>query len=312
MQRFKNILLVIQSHTPELAALSRALSLARNNGASLTVIDIVKAIPDDFPTSTVRLTTDKLQQLLIHSRREELERALESATTEADRPPVCVLAGTPFLEIIRAVLHNHYDLVMKAAELPGGRREQLFGSTDMHLMRKCPCPVWIIKPAQRKRFARVLASVDLEPLDESGTLNSDILRLALSVAQSEHSELHIVHAWNLFGEHMLRGWRADTDINRALRQTRAFYKQQLDRLLDQFDFQDVTLRTHLLKGIPEKVLPALATREQVELIVMGTVARTGIPGLLIGNTAEKVLAEVDCSVLTVKPAGFRTPVRPAG
>jgi len=41
---------------------------------------------------------------------------------------------------------------------------------------------------------------------------------------------------------------------------------------------------------------------------MGTVARTGMPGLLIGNTAEGVLNEIDYSVLAVKPPGFVTPV----
>jgi nucleotide-binding universal stress UspA family protein len=41
---------------------------------------------------------------------------------------------------------------------------------------------------------------------------------------------------------------------------------------------------------------------------MGTVCRTGVTGFLIGNTAEKVLNNVDCSVLTVKPEGFVTPV----
>jgi len=42
---------------------------------------------------------------------------------------------------------------------------------------------------------------------------------------------------------------------------------------------------------------------------MGTLSRTGISGLLIGNTAEKVLRQVDCSVLIVKPDGFITPVK---
>jgi universal stress protein E len=42
---------------------------------------------------------------------------------------------------------------------------------------------------------------------------------------------------------------------------------------------------------------------------MGTVSRAGIAGLLIGNTAEKVLPQVDCSMLTVKPEGFVTPVK---
>lgn len=59
---------------------------------------------------------------------------------------------------------------------------------------------------------------------------------------------------------------------------------------------------------PGEVIPALARKKRVELIVMGTVARTGIPGFFIGNAAEKTLAEVDCSVLAVKPKAFSTPI----
>jgi universal stress protein E len=48
-----------------------------------------------------------------------------------------------------------------------------------------------------------------------------------------------------------------------------------------------------------------------DLVVMGTVSRTGVPGLLIGNTAEKLLDRLDCSLLAVKPQGFRSPVEAA-
>ena len=44
------------------------------------------------------------------------------------------------------------------------------------------------------------------------------------------------------------------------------------------------------------------------MLVMGTVGRSGIPGLIIGNTAEKVITSIDCSVLAVKPEHFVTPV----
>ena len=57
------------------------------------------------------------------------------------------------------------------------------------------------------------------------------------------------------------------------------------------------------------MIPELAAKLEVGLIVMGTVSRTGVDGLLIGNTAEKILRQVDCSVLAVKPDGFITPVR---
>ena len=46
----------------------------------------------------------------------------------------------------------------------------------------------------------------------------------------------------------------------------------------------------------------------IDLLVMGTVARSGIPGLVIGNTAERLLPQVPCSLLAVKPAGFESPV----
>lgn len=75
-----------------------------------------------------------------------------------------VLVGTPFLEIIREVLRSRHDLVVKAAE--GGRRALLFGNTDLHLLRKCPCPVWIDNPGHHARYARILAAVDPDPFDE--------------------------------------------------------------------------------------------------------------------------------------------------
>jgi len=55
----------------------------------------------------------------------------------------------------------------------------------------------------------------------------------------------------------------------------------------------------------------LADRLKVDLIALGTVGRSGVEGLLLGNTAENVLAESDCDILAVKPAGFVSPISPA-
>ena len=58
-----------------------------------------------------------------------------------------------------------------------------------------------------------------------------------------------------------------------------------------------------------RLIPTLTKDMRIELILMGTVSRTGIAGFFIGNTAERVLQQEDCSVLTVKPAGFVTTVK---
>jgi universal stress protein E len=63
-----------------------------------------------------------------------------------------------------------------------------------------------------------------------------------------------------------------------------------------------------LEGDASDLVPRLAVEKGIDVIVMGTVCRAGVPGLFIGNTAERVLRQVSCSVLTVKPEGFVSPV----
>lgn len=63
------------------------------------------------------------------------------------------------------------------------------------------------------------------------------------------------------------------------------------------------------RGEPEDVIPEFVVAHGIDLVIMGTVARSGIAGLLVGNTAERVLRKLPCSVLAVKPDGFVSPVR---
>ena len=86
-------------------------------------------------------------------------------------------------------------------------------------------------------------------------------------------------------------------------------RKALGRLLAPFDFSLDDRRVHMLNGDPGQVIPRLVAKEKIDLLVMGTIARTGVPGLLIGNTAERMLQAVDCSVLAIKPRDFVSPVR---
>ena len=42
---------------------------------------------------------------------------------------------------------------------------------------------------------------------------------------------------------------------------------------------------------------------------LGAISRTGIKRLLIGNTAERVIDDLNCDVLVVKPQDFASHVR---
>ena len=311
MQRFKNILLIDDVGVERKTALERAVTLARRNQAQLTVVGIVEALPRELRMITVLNPAD-LQEMVIEERREQLEHLISSIKHEDLQVTAKVLFGTAFLEIIREVLRNKHDLVMMNATGKGRLNETLFGSTEMHLMRKCPCPVWVTKSTESGQYDRILAAVDPDPSDHEKTaLNSKIMELATSLAHLERSELHIIYVWAFKFESLLRARRGlsphEVDQVRAtLSETR---EQWMNELLEKYPLKDLEYQVHLLKGEPEKLIPELAKEKRIEVIVMGTVCRTGVEGFLIGNTAEKVLHQVDCSVLTVKPDGFVTPVK---
>ena len=69
------------------------------------------------------------------------------------------------------------------------------------------------------------------------------------------------------------------------------------------------LRTHSLRGEARDIIPEKVAELGVDILVMGSIARTGIPGFIIGNTAEDVLNRVECSVMIVKPPGYVSPVK---
>lgn len=300
MKRFKKILYL---NEPGLALKSipkRVLKLARNNGARLTLCDVV----EEMPRSLVNL-----EKTFKDLRRKQLMSLLEGADVDDLDIKTKVLSGTTFIEVIKEVARGKHDLLIKSTE--GSMLGRLFGSTDMHLMRKCPCPVWIIKSAKKKKYTRILAAVDPSPeVPANAELNKMILELSSSLAEQEGSELHVVHSWFVQNENLLRSTRAmkKSEINKIVRDSKNAHEAWLEELLEAHQLEDKA-QIHLLKGEPGLVIPELADEKKVELIVMGTVARTGIPGFFIGNTAEKILGAVDCSVLTIKPKEFSTPVK---
>ena len=312
MKRFKNILFVSDNHEVEQEAFERATQLALRNEAKLTVVSLVKVSALDALIDHKTVSLGDLQQRLISERSTELEDAI--AALEYDNLDVSskVLWGGGFVEITQEVLHNEHDLLIKAAESWAGTNTTWFGSSDLHLMRKCPCPVWIVKPTREHRYKRILAAVDTNPIGEDqDKLNHLIMDLATSIAEKEDSKLHVVHAWELQGD----DWKAarasfsDKEIRTIKQGVREEHEAAFNTLLVDYEKKPIRMTSHLIDGRAGMVIPEQARRHEVGLIVMGTVARTGLPGFIIGNTAENVLNQVGCSVLTVKPQGFVTPVK---
>jgi nucleotide-binding universal stress UspA family protein len=306
MKPVKNISLVFEC---DQATLQRAVTLAKDRGARLTIVYPVRDIPDAQTRVTVGRKAIDVRTLVFQEEKSRLKQVAKSAREAGIRPATRFLIGEPFLEIIRDVIEQRRDLVIMTAEGKGGLKERLFGSTSRHLIRKCPAPVLVMKPGRRTRFHNILAAVDPEVTgDARDTLNGAILELASWLSARDDAQLHIAHAWTLFGESLYRGHGGvpAVEVNRLVQEEAGKRRRDVEALARRYAAS--SYRLHLPKGDPATVIPRLVRSHEIDLLVMGTVCRTGIPGFIIGNTAEKVLDTVDCSVLTVKPVGFVSPV----
>ena len=308
MKRFKNILYVADQPGTESPSFSRALELAQANHARLTVMDVVEPI-DWSADNEARFGTD-LTTILHDRRLSELEAMTAPCSLEGTMIHTKVAVGTPFLEVIRAVLRNGFDLVIKNAEAPRGFTQKPLGPNDQHLIRKCPCPVWIDRADRPRPYRKIIAAVD--PLSDAGTpLDHLIMDLANSFVAWEGAQIHVVHAWWLPGESVLRGGRAnisERQMANLLETERERHATALQALLAHYELSLESPNVHFAKSSPTPLIAGTAQKLPGDLIVMGTAGRTGIPGFFIGNTAESILQSTDIPVLTVKPAGFQTPV----
>lgn len=319
---FKNILVVCTQTDSDAVTLRRAGALAESLGARLTVVAVAQPLGVLGEAARFSsLTREDIERAMIKEIRDGVT-ALVADTLPGLSPAIEIRIGKPFVEIIRYVLANDCDLVIKSAEDLDGSGRRLFASADQHLMRKCPCPVWLQRSVkdndegnERKGDGRalVLAAVDVDPFakdhQEAWTsLNLRILETAVAVAAFEKATLRVVHAWEAPAEDMIRRWAGPAaEVSNYVNAVETQSRKALDALLRK-GAPSVAAAPQLLRGAARRVIAPYAARIGASCLVMGTIGRTGAPGVIIGNTAEDILNSVECSVVAIKPPDYVSPV----
>ena len=320
MKRFKNILFVADSELKGGDAFERAVMLAENNQAQLTIVSILDELPMWTGEDMQVISMLELQDTIMKKRQQQL-KALVSSIEKKISVSTKVLTGVAFLVLVREVLSQKFDLLIKTAE-EEGFMDRIFTSSDMHLLRKCPCPVWLIKSSGTGPYKKIMAAIDFDPFNnkaEDDELNQRILEMSTALVLADFSELHIIHVWDAYGESSMRSgfaYQPEAYVDAYVERIRVRHQQLLDKLVADFvaeEGREVTEHlkpeVHMVKGIAKDMIPDTVKEQEIDLIIMGTVGRTGIPGFIMGNTAETVINRIDCSVLAIKPNGFVTPVR---
>jgi universal stress protein E len=311
MRSVRTILVAIKDPMARsLPAVEKAAQLARACHAKLELFHAM-ATPVYIDAVTPGLSAAEVRR----RHRDHFNARLDFIAERLRKEKVRVTTSTawdypPHEAIVRQAVRTKADLIV--AECHAGRRiaPLLLRLTDWELLKHSPVPVLLVKNRKRYERAVLLAAVDPTHANAKPTqLDDEILKAAVAMRRALHGSLHAVHAFvpvpadatpaELLNEHATERLEARARAKARVRLDKALGKIRLARS-----------HRHLAGEHPEHAIPRLARKIRSDIVVMGAVSRSGLRRLLIGNTAERIVDDLGCDVLVVKPRGFTSRVKP--
>jgi len=299
MLDINHILVVLDQNDSEQPGFDRASWLAKALNADLTLLTTAW---DSFGDSASQLADTAASSV-----REALTRRADSWVSSFIDDPACEGLSVS-TEVhwqkhlhdaaIESARNNDYDLVIKSTQ-KHGLIDRLFSHSDWNLMRHCPAPVMMVKSAGSWKHNRILASIDATSSDKGHALiNDNILSYAEHLADHFETDLHIANAYPMVAVAlaMVPEVTPPDDIQNYITDQ---HKEATARWAEKFNIADD--HVHVLEGDAEQVVPDIAAKIEADLVVVGTIGREGLSGILIGNTAEALVDKLSCDILVIKP-----------
>lgn len=273
---------------PSRMAVSQAFQAASSSRLPLTLVTVLPT-----PSGSWLKKPEELERVAVSDLAEaesvlnELCRkyAFEASASNAE---IKIMRGSAWEELIRSVGNRPDSLLICGTRDEGTVRRVLFGSTGLKLLRLAPGTVWLVKPREEAND-----STDIIAATDGGSVGADVIVTAVPLAKSLNARLHIVHA--------VEGGDVTPDI---LQQAETVVHQQLANT----DYRTLPFGVKVLikSGSPDQCILDAVKEVNADVVVLGTSSRTGVSGLLPGSTVERLLPELPCSVMAIKPEGFRS------
>lgn len=211
--------------------------------------------------------------------------------------------------IVRKVLRYDPDLLIHPIQPHNRVGHYLFAPVDWQIARKCPVPVLFSKSRPWKDLTRLVACIDpLHQGDEEGKLDREILNQAKIFSADGFSELRVLHCYNTLPHEAIFDEQLVTDYDALQVKVEKQHFTRCNTLLAEFDINTDSHLVDIIKGETELTIKNYAVHNNIDVIVMGAVARSVFDRLLVGSSMEYVVDHVDCDVLIVKSPDFECPV----
>ncbi|WP_448565392.1 universal stress protein UspE [Thalassotalea ganghwensis] len=307
MEKYKKILAVIDPTTEHQKALERAVELANKTGATITAFMCIYDFSYEMTTMLSSDEREAMRQTVIKDRELWLQEKITSLPKNSLTIDFKVVwHNRPFEPIIEQVLTQGFDIVLKGTHEHHKLKSVIFTPTDWHLIRKCPSPVLLVKEHSWPKGGNILAAVHVGSDEkEHQALNNKITEEAINLSKIIDANVHLVNSF------------PGTPVNIAIEIPEFNAGEYNESMLNHHKvamanhaqkFGVDSTHTHVEEGLPEEVIQHQAEKLDAELVILGTIGRTGISAALIGNTAEHVIDNLNCDVLALKPEGYVSPM----
>ena len=307
MSKYQNMLVAIDPNQDDQPALRRAVYVQQRIGGSIKAF---LPVYDFSYEMTSLLSPDELtamRESVINQRADWIKEQAQSYIESGVPIEIKVVwHNRPFEAIIQEVISGGHDLLLKMTHQHDKLRSVIFTPTDWHLLRKCPCPVWMVNDQPWPEGGKALVAVNLASGEQyHNALNVKLVTETLRLAEEvNNTEVHLVSAYRVPPNNIaIELPEFDPSVfNDAIR---GQHLVAMKAIRQTFGIDENM--THVVEGLAEKVIPDLAEHLQAGIVVLGTIGRTGLSAAFLGNTAEHVIDHLRCDLLVIKPDSDQMP-----
>ena len=289
----RTILVATDFSANSAVALAWAEQLARHNGATLVLVHAVSPSPAVVP-EFLRWPQEHCDEIRAGARA-QLDREADTLRGNGVRVRSELGLGHAVPVVIAAADRHQADVIVAGTRGRTEWKRLLLGSTVAGLIRTARCPLLTVHPdAGSPRPIRTV----LLPTDFSEVANVAAAAASRIVGgPAVGGRMMLLHAYHVEYEatYLPAAILAD-----ALNAADATVKRKLRELGAALHETGMPIESIACEGYPPAAIVDHARSVRADVIAMGTHGISGLDRLLIGSTAERVIASAPCPVLTVR------------
>ena len=284
MSIYKKILIAIDGSETSMHALREFLKFSKTENFSITVVSVIPAYEGDLAS----MWTDNITASIKKACDVALAEALKIAVEEGVPVETICEEGEIYERIIELADAENYDLIVMGKKGMSLIEKAFVGSVTSRVIGYSRQDVLVIPYGAKVSWKNILVATDGSLYGEAAA------RKAIEIAARYHSEIKALSVVDVTVEFMLRA-------NEVYESLVVKAKGFTDSIKEKASSAGVKAESLVRDGEVYKVIIDTAKEHQTDMIVMGSLGRTGIKRLLMGSTAERVLGNATFPVLIVKP-----------